>query len=265
MKGKMYDRIALVGDFLGIPVLLNHVPRDLVKCIIASSVRPQYIPDLSLIASGLKVELLIQPKYGTPEYAAFLERFSSKNINLILCNSYSMILREDLLNMVDFNAVNVHAALLPKNRGCNPIQWSLIHGDLQTGVSIHYMDRLLDSGDLIAQAAIPIEQSDTWVSLVPKLGVVSEKLMAETLPLIVQGTNKRIRQKESGVTQNKRLNADYPKIDFQKMTNEQVFNLIRAQVNPLKGAYLDLPEGRMHFDKWMSPEEVADLRAKYGK
>ena len=86
----------------------------------------------------------------------------------ILVHSYSMILRPDVLSLVDYDALNIHAAL-PRNRGPNPVQWALIHDEAETGVTLHYLDDGLDTGDIVAQERIGISDADTWVTLSKRL------------------------------------------------------------------------------------------------
>ena len=74
-----------------------------------------------------------------------------------------------MLKLFNYNCINVHWALLPKNRGANPTQWAIIKGEDRTGVTIHYMDESLDSGDIISQKELNIAVENTWVDVNDKL------------------------------------------------------------------------------------------------
>jgi UDP-4-amino-4-deoxy-L-arabinose formyltransferase/UDP-glucuronic acid dehydrogenase (UDP-4-keto-hexauronic acid decarboxylating) len=258
------NKIALVGDAFGIEQLLRYIPHEKIKCIIAASIRPQYMSELEKKAGNLGVPLLKQPKNSTPEYGLFTEEFGRLNIDLLMSNSYSMIIREDILKSIDYNAVNIHWALLPKNRGPNPIQWAIIKGEDKTGVTIHYMDSGIDSGDVISQKEVGIESKDTWVDLKEKLVEASGSLIEKTIPEILAGRNSRYSQNESDATVNLRLTPEYLKIDLKRMSDTEIYNLIRAQVRPLKGAYVETKGGRVYFRDFVEFSETRQLREKYG-
>ncbi len=259
------SRIILIGDESGVKQLLKFVPNQLVVAIIAASNRPQYHSMLKKLAAELAVPLLIQASYNTASYNHFRTELKKLCPDLLLCNSYSMLIRQDILRQVDYNAINVHAALLPKNRGPNPIQWAIIKGEKYTGVTLHYMSETIDTGDIIMQDKIPIMANDTWVTLYAKLQVLTEQLLEVYLPKILYGDVERILQDDSIATTNSRLNENSPAIDFDEMDDTQVYNLIRAQVKPLKGAYIESNGLRLHFDELLTYNEVYELRNKITK
>ncbi len=256
----MLDKIILVGDELGVEQLLRYMPREYVKAIVGASIRPQYNIKLAEFANDLNIPFIVQPKYKTKEYKIFIEKIKELNINLLICNSYSMILQEDLLTLINYNAINIHWALLPKNRGSNPIQWSIIKGEKETGVTIHYMNKWLDSGDIIEQVKVNINIEDTWITLKEKLKIASTELLKNTIPLILNKKNMRYSQNADFATINKRLNLDYPKIDFNTMTDLEIYNLIRAQIAPLKGAYIEKNCKLIYYDSFIKYENINKLR-----
>lgn len=125
-------RLILVGDAPGIAQLLRHVPAGNVVALVGPTIRPQYLPELDGMAVKLKVPLLIQPKWGAGEYPGFVRAMGALQADLLSVNSYSMILRDDMLAAVRLGGLNIHAALLPRYRGCNPIQWAIIRGEMET-------------------------------------------------------------------------------------------------------------------------------------
>ena len=265
MNGKVYQRIAFVGDDYGIGELAAMLPRERIGCIVGASIRPQYFDELKKIAASIDVPFLIQPKFGSEEYIEFVDRFGRLEPDMIFCHSYSMLIRKDLLETVGYNALNVHAALLPKNRGPNPIQWAIIRGEKRTGVTIHYMNEGLDTGDIVAQEPVEIDDCDTWVTLREKIFEATRRLLARTVDDILCGNVRGVPQQEKEATTNFRLTPDSPRIDFAQMSDRQIYDLIRAQVAPLRGAYIETENGRFHFPEMLSMEEIRTLRKNYAR
>lgn len=263
MSQPLYNKILLFGDSLGLLLLLEAVPRALVAGAVISSSRPIDIPAAQALASELQIPIFIQPGFKTSEYPRFLEDLTHCRPDLILCNSYSMLIRKDVLNLVSGNALNVHASLLPKNRGPNPLQWALIRGETETGVSLHYMNETIDAGDLVAQIRMPIHITDTWVSIRDRATQLIKDLLRKQIPQVIQGLNQRFAQNESDVSVNPRLTPEYPKIDFKIMSDLQIHDLIRAQVEPLRGAYIEKENRRIYFPRYISLAEVASFREIY--
>ncbi len=262
--GNKFSRIALVGDTGGITELINHVAPSQIACIVGASIRPQYLSELGAWADRLKKPLLIQPRAVQPEYAQFVGRVRALNVDLLLCVSYSMLLGPETLEAVNSNAINIHAALLPKNRGANPVQWCLIKGETTTGVTMHYMDGGMDTGDIIAQLSTPINEKDTWITLNTKLDQLTRVLLANELPQVLAGTNARQPQTPAQATTNYRLSKDSPLIDWERLSDRDVFNLVRAQISPLSGAYFIHNGKRVTLDRYISVADVATLRTQYG-
>ena len=259
------SRIALFGDNEGIGELLKYLPKKSVACFVCASIRPQYFSDLRKISYTSNVPLLIQPRYTSSQYEIFFKALKSKQIDLVLCNSYSMVIRDDVLKLVDGNAVNIHYALLPKNRGPNPVQWALIKGEKETGVTMHYITNKMDAGDIISQKKFRIEKHDSWVTLMQKCKKVAHKLMKNTIPLILNRKNTRIKQDETEATENFRLTPEFPEIRFKGMTDLDIYNMIRAQVKPLQGAYIVLLDDKtQYFPNMLTLSEIKKLRRKYG-
>lgn len=261
----MNKNIVLFGDTFGIKQLLKYIPINQIYAIVCASIRPQYMDELRVVSQRLDIPLLVQPKINSDEYKHFILELSSYKTDLLICNSYSMIIRKDIRNMFNNNCVNVHWSLLPKNRGPNPIQWAIIKGEKKTGITIHYMDDGIDTGDILVQQEIRIEEKDTWITLRNKLLLVSDKLLEQELPNILNGNIQSQKQNEKFSSVNFRLDENYPKIDFTKMNDYEIYNLIRAQVNPLKGAYIELENNKEYINKLISYDAIQTLREKYGK
>ena len=142
-------RILLFGDIPGIPQLLRYFQSQYLVGIVCAVIRPQYHAILSEIARSHNLPLLIQPKVNSQDYPAFREAVNRLAPDLILVNSYSMIVRADALAIPCLGGINIHGGLLPKYRGCNPTQWAILKGESSTRVTMHEMSAALDEGPII--------------------------------------------------------------------------------------------------------------------
>lgn len=180
-----------------------------------------------------------------------MEELIAMHADFIVTAAYGQFLPTKFLNSVKIAAVNVHGSLLPKYRGGAPIQYSLINGDKQTGVTIMEMVKKMDAGNMYAQKAIDIEKDDTAGSLFEKLSYVGRDLLLETLPKIADGTVKKVAQNEDEVVFSPNIKKSQEQI-LTTMTAEEANNLLRG-LNPDPGAYM-LVDGK-RFKVWKA--EVA--------
>lgn len=161
------------------------------------------------------------------------------NPDLIVTCAYGQILSEEILNIPRLGCINVHASLLPKYRGGAPIHRAIINGEEETGVTIMYMDKGMDTGDIIKIESIKIEDNDTTESLHDKLSILGSKLLREVFPLIESGTNKRIKQNEDEATTAPLIKREDEHLDF-KNNVKDVANKVRGLYSwPLANFILD--------------------------
>lgn len=264
MSSSPIQRLLVVGDVCGVPEVLARVPSGCVVGIIAAEIRPQYHEELKNIASGIGVPLFIQPRMSSPDYPDFFAGLTRLCPDGLIGHSHSMLIRGDVLNLVCGRAFNVHMALLPRNRGPNPVQWALIHGDQMSGVTLHVMDEGFDSGHIIDQESVDILNVDTWLTLFSRLKVATSKLLDRAIPLLLDGSWQATPQDERIALHNPRISPESFEIDFAAMSDLQIYDLIRAQVAPLKGAYLDTPSGKLRFTERLPIGEIAEMRKRYG-
>ena len=154
----------------------------------------------------------------------------NKNPDMIVTCAFGQIIPEVILNQPKYGCINVHASLLPKLRGGSPLHHSIIDGYKETGVTIMFMDKGMDTGDIILQKEIPILDSDTVGTIHDKLKVIGRDLLLEAIPQILDGTNPRIKQNEDEVTICKNISHEEEIIDFNKGSRE-IFNMVRG-MNP---------------------------------
>ena len=131
---------------------------------------------------------VFQPvKIKTPEAVEVLKSYEAQ---LFVVAAFGQILSKEILDMPEFGCINIHASLLPKYRGAAPIQWAIIEGEKETGVTLMQMDEGLDTGDMLAKCIVPIDDRETGESLFDKLAAVGARLLVDTLPAIEAGSLK---------------------------------------------------------------------------
>ncbi len=149
---------------------------------------------------------------------------------------YRRLLPDEVLGLAPMGSYNVHGSLLPRYRGRAPVNWMLLNGEREAGVTLHHMVARADAGDIVAQRAVAIEDSDTAVSLYRKLVAIGAALVREYHPLIVTGRAPRIRQDLSQGSYYGRRQPEDGRIDW-RWPARRVFNLVRAVTHPYPGAF----------------------------
>ena len=167
----------------------------------------------------------------------FINELESLNPDVMVVVAYGKILPEKVLQIPRYGCINVHGSLLPKYRGAAPIQWAIINGESETGVTTMYMDKGMDTGDMILKESILIEDNDTYGSLYEKLKVLGGELIVTTLSELEKGNVNREKQSED-FTMAPMIFKEDCKIDWSK-TAFEIKNLVRG-VNPAPGAWTTL-------------------------
>ncbi len=152
---------------------------------------------------------------------------------------YREMLKRELLEIPALGALNMHGSLLPKYRGRVPVNWAIIHGETQTGATLHYMTEKPDNGDLVAQQAVPILPEDNALQVFHKVTVAAEMALYACLPDLLAGTAKRVPQdlRLGGYFGGRR--AEDGIIDWTKDARA-IHNLVRAVAPPYPGATTQL-------------------------
>lgn len=180
------------------------------------------------LAHNIKV---LQPVKIREDYSEVL----SLNPSIIVTCAYGQIIPEEILSFPKYKCINVHASLLPKLRGGAPIHRAIMNGFTKTGITIMYMDKGMDSGDIILQEEVDIPESMNVGELHDILSVMGKDLLLKALPLILAGRVNPVKQDESLVTFGKIIKREDELLDFSLSTDE-VYNKIRG-LNPFPGAY----------------------------
>lgn len=134
--------------------------------------------------------------------------------DLIVVAAYGRILPQEILDCPPMGCINVHSSLLPKYRGAAPINWAILNGDRETGVTIMHMAADLDAGDIIAQRSTPIEPNETAPELTARLAELGGKLLVETVEALGAGSASRTPQNEGAVTLAPMLSKELSPMDF---------------------------------------------------
>ena len=156
-----------------------------------------------------------------------MEIIRSLDPQIIVVAAYGKIVPKDILDYPQYGCINVHGSLLPAYRGAAPIQWSVINGDPETGVTIMQMNEGLDTGDIFYQKSISIGIDDTAESMFDQLAALGADMLVEALELIPQGKLTAVKQDESRATYASMLSKEKAVIDWNK-TAAEVHNLVRG-------------------------------------
>ncbi len=174
----------------------------------------------------------------------WIERIREMKPDVIFSFYYRDMLSEELLAIAPKGAFNLHGSLLPKYRGRAPINWALLNGESETGVTLHKMVAKADAGDIVAQEKVAITDTDTGLTLHAKVREAAEVLLDKTLPLIEAGSYKTVAQDESQATYFGRRTAEDGQIDWNRSAKE-INCLIRAVTEPYPGAFTYLGARKM--------------------
>ena len=181
-------------------------------------------------------------KYNIPVYQPnkakdpeFLELVREMAPEVIVVAAFGQILPKALLDIPPYGCINVHGSLLPKYRGAAPIQYSIINGESETGITIMHMDVGIDTGDMILQGKLQIAENETGGSLFDKMARLGADLLIEALQQLEAGCAVRIPQDNDKATNVKTLTKEMGLIDF-KQPAIKIEHLIRG-LNPWPSAY----------------------------
>lgn len=177
---------------------------------------------------------VLQPVKIKEDYKSIVDL----NPDIIVTCAYGQIVPEVILNAPKYGCINVHASLLPKLRGGAPIHKAIINGYKKTGITIMYMDKGMDTGDMISKKEVEIKDADTTEILHDKLQKIAVLLLMDTLPSIINGTNKREKQNNDEATYAYNVSREDEHVLFNKSSLD-VYNQIRG-LNSWPGAYATL-------------------------
>ncbi len=195
---------------------------------------------MKLVASPVK-EYAIEKglKLFQPEKISNNDEFKNEikelEPDLVCVVSYGVILPKSFLKIPALGCINVHPSMLPKYRGPAPIQWAILNGDNETGVSIMYLDAGMDSGDIILQEKVEIGEDETTGELWNRLSGIGARLLTKVVTDISNGIIERTPQPEEFVLA-PMLDKEMSKINWNEKSSSEIKNLVRG-LNPIMGTY----------------------------
>ena len=190
----------------------------------------------------------------------FLDEIKNLKPDVICVVAYGKILPKELLDIPRLGCINVHGSLLPQYRGAAPIQWAVLNGDKETGITTMYMDVGMDTGDMILKEKVEIGENETTGELWDRLSKIGANLLVKTLKQIEDGTAPREKQGEN-FTLAPMLSKEMAKINWDEMDAIKIKNLVRG-LNPIMGAYSNLDGKKVKFWK-VNVVSVNDLVKKF--
>ncbi|MDR1581614.1 MAG: formyltransferase [Synergistaceae bacterium] len=156
--------------------------------------------------------------------------------DIIFSFSYRKIIPVSILDLAPSGAFNIHCALLPRYRGRACVNWAVLNGESETGVTLHHMTARVDEGRIVDREAVPINPDDTAYDVFEKLIPAARKMLRRSLPSILAGTARGYEQDESGATYFGRRRPEDGRIHWRKPARE-IYNLVRAVTHPFPGAF----------------------------
>jgi methionyl-tRNA formyltransferase len=186
-----------------------------------------------------------------PNAPAFMAAMARLQPDFLFSCYYRHMLKKPLLELPRLGALNLHGSLLPKYRGRVPVNWVLVNGETETGVTLHYMLEKADQGDIVARKHVPIAWEDTAYTLFAKMTVAAEAVMREAYPLLRTGMAPRLPQDHSQASYFGGRKPEDGRIDWSKSATE-IYNLVRAVTHPYPGAFTTLA-GRRLLVWWGKP------------
>ena len=173
-------------------------------------------------------------------FSELLERLAPE---LIAVTAYGKILPENVINFPKYGCINVHGSLLPEYRGAAPMQRAIIDGKSETGVTIMYMEKGLDTGDMLLVEKCRIEDSDNFEDIHDRLSEIGAKALVKVVDILKKGEAKRVPQDSSLATYAAKIEKSDCAIDFSKSARE-VHNLIRG-LSPIPLSFTKTPDGKL--------------------
>ena len=245
---------------------LTENPQFQIKAVVTQPDRPKG-RDLRLQPSPVKSEALraglpvLQPERArAPE---FIEQMRGLAPDLIVVAAYGQILPQALLDIPRYGCLNVHTSLLPKYRGAAPIQWAILNGETETGVTLMKMNAGLDTGDIVVQESTEIQREDDAITLHERLAGIGADLLVRSIPDFVSGKLSAKPQPHAGVTYAPKIKKEDGAVDWRQPALA-IWNRIRALV-PWPGAFTHLADNNKPCLVKLWQGEVADRSGSPGE
>ena len=221
-------------------------------------------PPVKVCAEEFGIPVFQPEKIREEEY---VEELRSLNPDVIVVASFGQILPESILNIPKYGCINIHASLLPKYRGAAPIEWAVIDGEKETGVTTMYMEKGLDTGDMIEKAVTEIGADETAEELRSRLADMGAELIISTLKNVISGNCSREKQDDSKSNYAVMLKKEMGKVDWNDPA-DKIERLIRG-LQPWPVVYATLNDKNLKIyaasvegDRDGEPGEIVEVTKK---
>ena len=214
---------------------------------------------LATLPKEQNIPILKEKNINNPE---FLDRLKDYNCDIFVSMSFDQIFKSEIINIPPLKTINCHAGKLPFYRGRNILNWALINDEKDFGITVHYMDTGIDTGDIILQKTYPISDNDNYASLLETAHIECASVLYEALCEIYSGTAKRTKQEGSGFYCSKREKGDEI-IDWNS-TSREIFNFVRAISPPAVGAKSYINGKEIQINKAVMIENAPIYKCKIG-
>jgi len=194
----------------------------------------------------------------SPNSKGFVKIIRQLKPDLAIVYNYSKIFKKDIINIFPKGMINFHGALLPQYQGANVINWVIINGEQESGVTAHFITEKIDAGPIIDQVKFPIKLVDTVYDVKQKIAKITPKLVAKVLRKIKKGALKIKPQRGTAKYYPPRKPGD-GRIDFKKNA-EEIYNLARSLVNPWPGAYAFYGRKKIIFERTDFSKNMVNMK-----
>ena len=191
------------------------------------------------------IPCIAPPDPNAPDIVA---RIASIEPDFLFSFYYRLMLKAPLLSLPRRGALNMHGSLLPKYRGRVPINWAIIHGERETGATLHYMTEKPDNGDIVAQVPVAIGPDETASEVFDKVTGAAAAALEGVLPALIVGTAPRVPQDLSRGAYFGGRKPEDGRIDWSQPAR-RIHDLVRAVAPPYPGAFTDIPFGRLVIER----------------
>lgn len=238
-------------------------PKHTVAAVVTQPDKPKgrghmmQFPPVKELALSYQVPVYQPVKVRTAEFVEILKEIDP---DVMVVVAFGQILSKEILEIPKYGCLNVHASLLPKYRGSSPIQWAIINGEKETGVTIMRLDTGVDTGDMIKKAVMPIEAKETGESLFTKLSRLGGPMMLEVLEELENGTAVFEKQDDTLSSHTKKLDKEIGRINWNESA-EKIECFVRG-LNSWPSAYTTIDGKTLKI--WEAEVEESEYAGKCG-
>lgn len=252
-------RFLFFCDEATMPYLVNEAAKDEFLVCVAHN-RPAAIS----LAQQNGVPHIVQPRVSSTQNPLFVQQVRDFRPDLVVSMSYGLKIPKSILCISRLGGINFHGGLLPEWRGANIVNWVLIEGATETGVTAHWLTPNFDEGPIISRIAVRISDTDTALTLSQKLGCTTKYMYRDVVSQLKRGLPlPSVLQDNSRSRYFRRRTPEDGEIDWSR-SDMEIHNLIRALVHPWPGAFTKLRDGRqIVFPDYVPINEISALRELY--